>query len=515
MSLRLVKNDYSNNQSHSMASITGGLYRIKAANLHDFFLQELTKTKRLPRISVPGLNAYLLLALAGLLSLAVVTTQGAQRPIDFGRQWVRSHRFTLMGLTQRPVDTELYLESGLNTGLAWRVGVDGADLREVFEQAGIPWLGHIRAPAGPDQEFETEIVNYMQQYQFNRVGWLVNDEPRVKIMPTTGQTLDWIRQHYPDMLALSNAPGIGANPWRSYLGHGIPRYDYDYRQYVEDFIHLVKPDVMMFDIYPFQKTGGVSNVYFLNLQIVREAALRAGLPYWVFVQSYVSRRENRRLPSDSDNRLQLFSALTFGYTGMAYFVYDGHFPRPNSQGFLQADEKTPLLDPAAKAHRELLNIAGPVRFLTSEEVLFIKATGGSPVHQGLLAWDKQHRPGSRWFKGISIDLPERIPNPPEDQATNWVDAPYLGGLLGLFRDDQGQQYFMLTNTWHSGTATAGQRELTFHIRFDPTVKSIQHLSRITRRAEVLAVGPEAGLTIKLPGGTGDLFKFGSGSFVGI
>ena len=470
--------------------------------------------KMLSKMNDSRVNTCHFLAFAGLFFLAVIVTQGAQRPIDFGRQWVRSHRFTLMGLTQQPVDTELYLESGLNTGLAWRVGVDGAELREVFEQAGIPWLGHIRAPAGPDQEFETEIANYMQQYQSNCVGWLVNDEPRVTIMPATGQVLDWIRQHYPDMLVLSNASPIGAHPW-NYIGHGIPRYDYDYSQYVEDFIHLAKPDVMMFDIYPFQKQGGLSNVYFLNLQIVREAALRAGVPYWVFVQSYVSERENRRLPSDSDNRLQLFSALTFGYTGMSYFVYDGNFPRPNSQGFLQAGEKTPLFDHAAQAHRELLNIAGPVRFLTSEKVLFIKATGGSPIPQGLLAWDNQHRPGSHWFKGISVDLPETIPNLPDDQATHSADAPYLGGLLGLFRDDQGQEYFMLTNTWHSGTATAEQRELTFRLQFDPTVTSVQRLSRLTGEAEILAVDGNVGLVVTLPGGTGDLFKFGSDPFIGI
>ena len=474
-------------------------------------------------MSMTWTNVGITAVIMGLVAVVTASAQGVDRPADFGRQWVRSRPLTLMGLTQRAIDPELYLVSGLNTGLAWPLGVGGAEERAVFEQARIPWLGHIKAAIGPDQKFETEIADYMQQYQSNCVGWLVNDEPRVTVMAPTGQVLDWIRQCYPDMLVLSNLAPTGAAPWNKFGGggiresgaRGIPRYDYEYTDYVEDFIHLAKPDIVMFDIYPFQGKGGVANVYFLNLQIVREASLKARLPYWVFVQSYVSKRENRRLPSESDNRLQLFSALTFGYTGMSYFVYDGHFPRLNGQGLLEAGEKSPMFDPAARAHRELLNIGGPIRFLTSERVLFIKATGGSPVPQGLLAYDKHHQPGSRWFNGISIDLPETIPNPPEDQATKWADAPYLGGLLGLFRDDHGQPYFMLTNTWHGGSATAEQRELTFHVKFDPEIKSVQRLNRITGKPEVLAVDPEAGLTVKLPGGTGDLFKFGSDSFVGM
>jgi len=159
-------------------------------------------------------------------------------------------------------------------------------------------------------------------------------------------------------------------------------------------------------------------------------------------------------------------------------------------------------------------IGGPIRFLTSTQVRFLKATPSSPVPQGLRSWDKS-TDREPLFKDITIDVPATLPSDEIDQATYYADAPYLGGLIGYFHDDNGQRYFMLTNTWHGGSATAEQRELTFHIQFDPTVKSIQRLNRITGKAEVLTVDPEAGLTIKLPGGTGDLFKFGSGPFVGI
>ena len=464
--------------------------------------------------------SWVLAVLVGLIPFFCSAAQGAERPIDFGRQWVRSHPYTLMGLCLKTdLDVDLYRQSGLNTGLAWSVGADGKGLRDAMDAANLPWLGHIRGPGavcrheGPSQEFRDEINSYMKLYQSSCVGWILNDEPSLNYMPSTNELIVWTRQNYPHLLAMSNALCLGARSW-NYGSGRVPRYDYTYRDYVNDYIHIIRPDVMMFDIYPFQITGGGSNVYFLNLQIVRQASLKARLPYWIFVQSYVSDHENRRLPSDSDNRLQLFVPLTFGYTGISYFVYDGAFPTANSQGLLQAGEKTPLFDPAAKAHREVLNIGGPIRFLTSTQVRFLKATPSSPVPQGLRSWDRS-TDREPLFKDITIDVPETIPSDAIDQATYYADAPYLGGLIGYFHDDNGQKYFMLTNTWHGGSATAEQRELTFHIQFDPTVKSIQRLNRITGKTEVLQVDPEAGLTITLPGGTGDLFKFGSGPFVGI
>ena len=45
------------------------------------------------------------MTLLSLLTLAlaqVVSGPDTPRPEDFGRQWVRSHPFTLMALTQRP-----------------------------------------------------------------------------------------------------------------------------------------------------------------------------------------------------------------------------------------------------------------------------------------------------------------------------------------------------------------------------------------------------------------------------
>lgn len=441
------------------------------------------------------------LALCAALSAAA---QATERPADFGRRWVRSHPYTLVGLLQfNNFDPALYRQAGLHTALAWKQ--DG-DLMRAITGADMPWLGHLTARDGPKEGFQNRFAELVESHP-GCVGWLINDEPNLTQMGVTARVLAWARNHHPELLVLSNALPTGDKPWR-YAGPE-QRSDYDYERYVRDYIEIIRPDVMMFDIYPLQDGGGTSNMYWLNLQIVREASLEAGIPYWLFVQSYLHR--NRRLPSDSDNRLQLFAPLTFGYTGIAYFTYDGSF----TTGFLERGKtKTDVFAHAPAANRELLNVAGPVRFLTSTQVRFIKATDSSPVPQGLLAWDK-YTDSEPLFKQITIDAPADASAPPEDAASYLVDAPYVGGLIGYFRDDDGQKYFMLTNTWHSRTATASQRPLTFRLRLDPTVTRVQRLSRLTGKVERIAVDPEAGLVVTLPGGTGDLFKFDTGPFVGL
>lgn len=455
-------------------------------------------------MSGPWTSVWIIAAGMGLVVLSSAAAWGAERPADFGRQWIRTHPYTLMGLIQFDnLNTELYQQCGLNTALAWK---KAEGMMQAIAAAKMPWLGHITGNQGPNPEFQEQIADWMKPYP-GCVGWIFNDEPNLARMGYTAQLIAWARQRHPDLLVLSNALPAGDRPW-NYAGPD-PRDDYDYLQYVNDYIQIVRPDVMMFDIYPFQDQGGPSNLYFLNLQVVRDAALKAGIPYWLFVQSYIDR--NRRLLSEGDNRLQLFCPLTFGYTGMAYFTYDGSW----TDGLLRGGrEKMPLFDYAAKANREVLNIAGPIRFLTSTQVRFIKATHGSAVPQGLRAWDR-YTDREPLFKEITIDMPAEIPTPQEDRATYLADAPYMGGLIGYFRDDSGQKYFMITNTWHSLTAPADGRELTFRILFDPQVTTVQRLNRMTGKVEGLPVDPETGLIVTLPGGTGDLFKFGPGPFVGL
>jgi len=431
-------------------------------------------------------------------------SQGVERPADFGKQWVRSHPYTLMGLTQFDnFEAKMHRRLGLGPVQVWKTS---EGLLEAVTRAKLPWHGHLTAREGVNKAFQERLDALIATYPGD-IAWMFNDEPNLQKMPLTRDVLAWVRRKYPDRLVYSNALPIGDRPWR-YAG-GVAPAGYSYEKYIEDFIEIIQPDVMMFDIYPFQAKAGVANCYMRNMQIVRKASLKAGVPYWVFVQSYIYK--DRRLPSDSDNRLQLFVAMTMGYTGLSYFTYDGSF----TEGLLTRGRSPgKAFEYAARANREVMNIAGPIRFLTSTNIRYVKGTHESPVPQGLLSSDK-YLLVDPMVKDITVDVPKRLPNRKEDHATYLSDRPYLGGLIGYFRDDQGQKYFMLTNTWHSMTATSEQRTLTFRIVFDPSVKAVLRLSRRTGKVEKLAVDPKKGLAVTLPGGTGDLFKFDTGPFVGL
>ena len=108
----------------------------------------------------------------------------------------------------------------------------------------------------------------------------------------------------------------------------MPPGGYGWGQYVDDAINIIQPDVLCYDYYPFGYGDlDYGSMYFYMLMTVRQKALDANIPYWAFIQSYqrTGSTQNRRLPSESDLRMQLFTMLTAGYKGLLYFTYDFAF----------------------------------------------------------------------------------------------------------------------------------------------------------------------------------------------
>ena len=87
-------------------------------------------------------------------------------------------------------------------------------------------------------------------------------------------------------------------------------------------------------------------------------------------------------------------------------------------------------------------------------------------------------------------------------------------LVGCFRDKAGQEYFLVVNkdvAWdRSGDQLATEVILTFH----PSVRRIQHLRRSD--GMIHSIDVDRHYRFVLPGGTGELFKIGTGgSFAGV
>ena len=77
-------------------------------------------------------------------------------------------------------------------------------------------------------------------------------------------------------------------------------------------------------------------------------------------------------------------------------------------------------------------------------------------------------------------------------------------LVGFFRDDAGEEYFLVVNK-DAGKTTGAELTTPVALSFDPSVSSIQRLRRDTGKVETIEVDEHYGFD--LPGGTGDLFRF--------
>lgn len=443
---------------------------------------------RLTRASL-CLIAAMILPLAGGACAADAPADAARHPRDFGRQWVRSHPVAIMGLCQieQTFDVSEYKAAGMTHLLAWKAR---AGLLGPAHQAGLAHFLHLYGKEGVTEEFSSRVRQLQSEYPV-AAGFIINDEPSLKTMPATREVLQWLRANYPEALILSNAFPVGGTV-NDYAGEA--KEGYGYSEYLRDFTNIIQPDVLMFDIYPFSEDegSGVSDHYYMNLAMVRRQGIQAGIPYWTFIQSYQT--SDRRLPSESDMRMQIFSSLTFGFTGFAYFTYDVAFDR----GLIEKDGSPNELYPlAARVNREVQHIGQSLRFLTSTDVSFIPPSADMRIPHLNKAW-KPNDGGDSLIKSISIA------------------GAGQGGLIGFFRDDKGQKYFMLTNLNQHSNKSADECRATFNMRFDPGLKKILKLSRQTGQVETIAIeNPKEGLTIELEGGSGDLFKYDSGGFAGL
>ncbi|MCC6679901.1 MAG: hypothetical protein IT445_03265 [Phycisphaeraceae bacterium] len=397
-------------------------------------------------------------------------TEGVE--LGRGQQWVRSHPFTIMGLSiveERPFNIDLYRNAGFSSLLMWKPR-EGT-LRAASD-AGLPWHEHLyvgirgREPFG--QKDKERIRQLAKDYP-GGIGWLINDEPSDRAeMEVTSQVLDWLREEFPDMLAYSNAGGN-----------------------IDDFARTMRPDVLMHDRYPFKKQGETWDELFFYMAHVRDLAQAQNVPYWGFVQAYEDRREGgQRLPSESDLRMQTYAMLAYGFTGIAYFMYD--LGEEFQRGVLELDgTPSPLYAPTAKLNPEVANLGRCLRMLTSTSVGYVPAEG-TACPKGTMPWQDE---------------------------TMSIETPGSDGLIGWFSDDAGGQYFMIVNLKHAAEMNAEDGAATFRIRFGEPVTELYRLDRESGQVEPVALEADAagvtGFTLSLPGGTGDLFKTGDGEFAGL
>ena len=188
--------------------------------------------------------------------------------------------------------------------------------------------------------------------------YYIIDEPGASTSAALGKLTAHLRQRDPAHMAYINLfPTYATNEQLGTKGALIPAY----RDYLQQFVDTVKPQLLSYDHYQFMKASD-SNQYFLNLSLVRAAAQKADTPFLNIVQAS-SWEPGVRVPVPAEMSYLVYTSIAYGAQGISYYVYNaaGH-----AGGMALADgTPTPLYHAVKPLNREFVAIVSELQPLRS------------------------------------------------------------------------------------------------------------------------------------------------------
>ena len=144
----------------------------------------------------------------------------------------------------------------------------------------------------------------------------LTDEPSVAHFPALGRLVAHLRERDPAHLAYINLfPTYASNEQLGTTGDVVTAY----REHLHQYTTVVKPALISYDHYQFQKTRD-SDQYFLNLALIRRSAQAADVPFLNIVQAS-SWEPGVRVPTTNELRYLVFTSLAYGAQGISYYIY--------------------------------------------------------------------------------------------------------------------------------------------------------------------------------------------------
>lgn len=419
--------------------------------------------------------------------------QALSRPIQNGfnlARWNESN-FTTIDLHYEPYPTFAQIPTGLH-GLPWGRNMHHQEFyldHDLFDQE----MSHV-----------SEMVRYQIQDEQD-----LTDPAQIT---RTAEIMDFLHQKYPDVL-LNTDVGMSVIEMRNYM-------------------QQAKPDLLMNQSYPFfggeSTAGGSPTLLYENMATFRAAALGGNdgtgarpIPYGLFTQTFV---RGGHTVSESEARLNNFAAWTFGYKLVDAFFYDAVNSGPDAlEAVLFSGagtaSPTPLFYQLAETNRQSLNLGPALVRLVSTDVRMILGKNGpgqlNPLPTDVMTWNDAVDPYMTSIE--ATNLGSKNGGLPGD-----VVVGYFKPLDGVFTDPgaQDDRYFMILNglSDSSSTGTVASTRQNIRIDFDFGTSGITRLQRLDRETGLVEPvnlvwdgGALFHLDLDLEGGTGDLFKFDTGS----
>ncbi len=188
--------------------------------------------------------------------------------------------------------------------------------------------------------------------------YFLQDEPNTSEFSGLGRLVAYLRERDPHHLAYINLfPTYASNKQLGTEGDAVTAYKAHLRQFVE----VVKPDLISYDHYHFSVKGD-HDQYFLNLAMIRQAALDGRRPFLNIVQA-CSWTPSMRVPNGDELRWLVYTSLAYGAQGLSYYVYC----HPKHEGAMAKADGTPteLYHAAQSLNREFVAIASQLQPLHS------------------------------------------------------------------------------------------------------------------------------------------------------
>lgn len=224
------------------------------------------------------------------------------------------------GVSNRHLNIERFKEArdaGLNLSLGGFSNVDSVkkalDLAQEVGMKIFIWCPELRTRT-------VETVRRFQGHPAN-AGYFLQDEPSASEITTLSnlnrviESVDNTRFSY-----INLHPNTGTETTLSAE---------NYNEYVSRFISRIPLKVLSFDHYPIENNT-IRYIWYQNLEIIRDEALKANIPFWAFALS--AAHWSYPIPTQEHLRLQVYSNLAYGAKGIQYFT----FRIPNREHYISA-----------------------------------------------------------------------------------------------------------------------------------------------------------------------------------
>ena len=183
----------------------------------------------------------------------------------------------------------------------------------------------------------------------------LTDEPNAAQFPALGRLVAYLRERDPAHLAYINLfPTYATNEQLGTSGDVTTAY----QEYLRRYVAEVKPALVSYDHYQFALHGD-RDQYFLNLKLVRQTAMDAGVPFLNIVQACTWAPETMRVPNPDELRYLVYTTLAYGAQAISYYVYS----HPGHHGSIAGPDGTPgpLYHALMSYNREFAAIAGELQ----------------------------------------------------------------------------------------------------------------------------------------------------------